>query len=123
MKFRHRHHYTPDEATALIPELERWIASVRRATVLCEAHGQALQGKLTRGEDAGGPDANAWARYQAELVTLRKAWARRDIQLLDWRQGTVGLPGFVSGKEVLLHWEAGQSEVKHWQPLSAPAEV
>lgn len=118
MKLRHRHHYTPAEATALIPRLERWVARVRRATVLCEAHGQALQGKWARGEDAGGPDANAWTRYQAELAALHNAWARRDIRLLDWRRGAVGLPGFIAGEEVLLWWEEGQTEVRHWQPLT-----
>ncbi|APD09083.1 MULTISPECIES: DUF2203 domain-containing protein [Thermus] len=107
--------FTKEEADALLPEIRRVLAQMRKArTELQEVQGRLPEARgLTRRtleEEArfllGSLEADA--RYLASLGVLLK----------DLDRGLVDFPARVGGEVVFLCWQEGEPEVAHYHPLS-----
>lgn len=119
MSWRFTHHYTREEARALLPQIGAWLAQLRRLQPLLEDQQRGLQKLLAQSRDLGGARVTHFLRTLAEAQTVLREFARRQIQLQDLDRGLVDFPAIVGGREVFLCWEEGEKEVEYWHELDA----
>lgn len=119
MSWRFSHHYTREEARALLPQIRAWLAKLRRLQPPLEDQQRGLQKLLAQGCDLGGARVTHFLRTLAETQTVLREFARRQIQLQDLDRGLVDFPAIVGGREVFLCWEEGEKEVEYWHELDA----
>ncbi|GAA5334200.1 MULTISPECIES: DUF2203 domain-containing protein [Thermus] len=107
--------FTKEEADALLPEIRRVLAQMRKARAelkevqdrLPEARGLARRALEEEARFLLG-SLEADARYLASLGVLLK----------DLDRGLVDFPARVGGEVVFLCWQEGEPEVAHYHPLS-----
>jgi hypothetical protein len=119
MSWRFTHHYTREEARALLPQIRVWLAKLRRLQPVLEDQQRGLQKLLAQGRDLGGERVTHFLRTLAEAQSVLREFARRQIQLQDLDRGLVDFPAIVGGREVFLCWEEGEKEVEYWHELDA----
>jgi hypothetical protein len=119
MSWRFTHHYTREEARALLPQIRVWLAKLRRLQPGLEDQQRGLQKLLAQGRDLGGERVTHFLRTLAEAQSVLREFARRQIQLQDLDRGLVDFPAIVGGREVFLCWEEGEKEVEYWHELDA----
>lgn len=110
-------HFTPDEADALIPELERIFAAVGELTAQAELKAAALRRRQDKGEDD--PAATAIERSQLQfLATGINEWMQKIVDLGALPKGVdpalVDFPGRVDGRDVYLCWKLGEAKVTYY---------
>jgi hypothetical protein len=119
MKPRFQHHYTRDEARALLPQVRTWleeIQSLRREMAKVE---QRLDSIMSGGSDAGGASVNAHAKTTARLHELLREFNRREIFIKDPDRGLVDFPAIVGGREVFLCWELDEDDIEFWHDIDS----
>lgn len=109
--------YTPEEATAMIPELTESLHRVKAARTTILEGGERV--RRSAAIDGGGAVTQ---EYWDALRTLRReveSFAERDIILRDADSGLLDFPGQVDGNDVLLCWRLGEDRVGWWHGLES----
>ncbi|HAV65638.1 MAG TPA: DUF2203 domain-containing protein [Verrucomicrobiales bacterium] len=119
MSHQFAHHYTRDQARALLPQLRTWLAEIQSLRAELAKYGQRLDSLMSAGDDAGGVSVNANARAVARLHLLSKEFSSRDIFIKDPDRGLVDFPAIIGGREVFLCWELDEEDVEFWHDIDA----
>ncbi len=117
MAHQYKHHYTRDEARALLPQLRQWLVRLRALRHELEKRDQRLGQLMDRGHDAGGPLVNEWVRIMADIRDVFAEFERREILIKDLERGLLDFPALVGGREVFLCWEQDEDDVEFWHEL------
>jgi hypothetical protein len=119
MKTRFTKHYTREEASALIPQLRRWLEQVnglRHELGRCD---KRISGLRAAGEDLGGDLVGRWIKTIAEVKLVVDEFQRREIVIKDIERGLLDFPAIIGGREVFLCWEKDEEKVEFWHELDA----
>ena len=107
-------HFTPEEAEALIPELERIFEAVAELTAQAEVKAASVR----RRRDEGDADPAAAAIERSQLQFLAQGindWMQKIVELGALPKGVepalVDFPGRVNGVEVYLCWKLGEKKL------------
>jgi hypothetical protein len=117
MTHRFRHHFTPAEATALIPDLARWLEELRPLTERVNRQAVRIQERLSDLGDQGGQRVNNQTRDQVRLQTLLGEFIQRGIRIRDLERGQVDFPALRGDREIFLTWQEGETSVIAWREI------
>jgi hypothetical protein len=112
-------HYTRDEATALLPQVRDWLATLQRLQRSLDKSERRIESLGADGGGAGGTLVNDWTRTLADINEIFRAFQQREIQIKDLDRGLVDFPAIIGGKEVFLCWEDGEEDIEFWHDLDA----
>jgi len=112
---RFARHYTVAEATALLPDVVRWLDEMRWMRQEVARLGERLAELRHELGEQGGTRANEWTRSMVRLETVIHEFRSRGIVVEDLDRGLVGFPSIMAGREVLLSWEEGDEAITYWK--------
>jgi hypothetical protein len=104
--------YSPDEATALLPDLIEALERIRSARQLVLSRGERIRSSARR-NGGGQPGTEYWealAVLRREVESLTK----QDILLRDPEMGLLDFPTRIEGRDVFLCWRLGEDRVRFW---------
>jgi hypothetical protein len=116
---RYTKHYSREEASALLPQVKRWLARLLELRAELEKADKRLASLLAPGCDIGGNLVNSWVRGLVQFQELLFEFHTREIQVKDLERGLIDFPAMIGGKEVFLCWENGEDDVEFWHDLDA----
>lgn len=108
-------HYTVAEATALLPDIGRWLEEMRLMRQEVARLGERLAELRHELGEQGGTRANEWTRSMVRLEAVIHEFRSRGIVVEDLDRGLVGFPSIMAGREVLLSWEEGDEAITYWK--------
>jgi hypothetical protein len=115
----HEHHYSLEDASALLPWLEELLVRMRSARDrLGDAEARAALAAAGASNGGGKPGkvvSEGFLELRDSMLELR----RRDIVLRDLDRGLVDFPALRDGREVYLCWEEGEPEIGFWHEPQA----
>jgi hypothetical protein len=114
-----RHHYTREEARALLPQVQGWLDRLVSLRDDLERYDDRLTGLLSPGCDLGGELVNSWVKTMAGIKQTVSEFSRREIQIKDLDRGLIDFPAIIGGREVFLCWEHGEDDIEYWHDLDA----
>lgn len=117
MSHRFQKHYTPDEASALLPQIRGWLKQInglREELARCDVRLEALR---KDGVDLGGETVARQVKFFADVQMVLQEFRSREILIKDFDRGLLDFPAIVSGREVFLCWEQDEESVEHWHDL------
>jgi hypothetical protein len=117
MKFEH--HYTRDQARALLPKIRDWLKRLVELRDAIEQYDLRLTELMGSGKDVGGTIVNSWVRSLVEVKEVLNQFNQRDIQIKDLERGLIDFPAVIEGKEVFLCWESDEDDIGFWHDLDA----
>jgi len=114
-------YFTPEEADALIPELERIFSAVAGLAATAELKAASLRRRQASGE--GDETSDAIERSQLQfLASGINDWMQRIVELGALPKGVepalVDFPSRVDGREAYLCWKLGEKKVSHYHPVN-----
>lgn len=118
MNRRFRHHYTPAEATALIPYINRWLLEMRLLKQSLDRQGERLMELLDDSGDQGGPRVSTHARGLVRWHELTREFARRDLRIRDLEAGRIDFPALRGDREIFLVWQEGDTKIEAWREIT-----
>ena len=114
-------YFTPEEADALIPELEKIFEAVASLAAQAELKAESLRRRQTAGD---GDEAGA-AIERSQLQFLASGindWMQKIVELGALPKGVepalVDFPARVNGDEAYLCWKLGEKRVAHYHPVN-----
>lgn len=115
--------FTPQEVNELIPDLSRLIAYLRRLDGEFQEKLSMLKQVKVEAHRNGQAEGDPFMAAEAELEFLRLLLQAQFTQVKELggevKQGfLVDFPGLIDGKEVLLCWQPGETEVRHYHELN-----
>jgi hypothetical protein len=119
-----KRYFTPQEVNERIPELGRIIAYLRRLDGEFQEKLSLLkQAKVEAHKGGGQPEGDPFMAAEAELEFLRLLLQAQFTQVKELggevKQGfLVDFLGQIDGQEVLLCWQPGETEVRHYHGLN-----
>ncbi len=119
MPNRFRHHYTRDEARALLPQIRVWLHQLNEQRSLSEKLDRRLSQSLQAGHDAGGETVNRLIKGLAAMRDVAQEFEKREIQIKDLDRGLIDFPALIGGREVFLCWEQDEEDIEFWHDLEA----
>lgn len=111
------HHYTVEEARALLPLIRIWLAKLDLLQAQLQSADRAIDSILASGADAGGTTVNDRVRLELERSQIMEEFTARSLVLRDHERGKIDFPSIREGREVFLCWERTESSVDHWREL------
>jgi hypothetical protein len=110
----HRHHYTVEQADALLPTVTAILRRLRTARSELASGGFDADLAL-RAESSGG----AWPgdAHASAAVALTLGFERleaHEVLVRDLDRGLVDFPAVRDGREIYLCWEEGEEEIGFW---------
>lgn len=114
-------YFTPEEADALIPELEKIFGAVADLTARAEAKSASLRKRQTTVDEdhAGAEIDRSQLQFLASLINERM---QEIIELGALPKGVspalVDFPSRVEGAEAYLCWKLGEKRVTHFHPVN-----
>lgn len=117
-----KRYYTPQEVNERIPDLSRVIAYLRRLDGEFQEKLSLLKQAKVEAHRIGQPEGDPFMGAEAELEFLRLLLQAQFAQVKEMggevKQGfLVDFPGQIDGQEVLLCWQPGETEVRHYHGL------
>lgn len=114
-------YFTPEEADALIPELEKIFTAVAGLAAQAEAKAADLRRRHMRGD--GDEAAAAIERSQLQFLSSGiNDWLQKIVALGALPKGVdpalVDFPARVAGEEAYLCWKIGEKRVAHYHPVN-----
>ena len=113
-------HFRPEEADALIPELEKIFETIAELTALAEVKAASLRSR----QDSANDDHAGAAIERSQLQFLAQgidAWMQKIVELGALPKGVepalVDFPARIDGREVYLCWKLGENRVTHYHPI------
>ena len=119
MNHRFDKHYSREEATALLPQIRKWLDQLNRLRDDLHRYEKRLSGLTEQGNDIGGGTVNQWIRVLADMQELLAEFQQREIFIKDLDRGLLDFPAIIGGREVFLCWEADEESVEFWHDLEA----
>ena len=117
MTRRFSKHYTRDEARALLPQVQAWLAEMLDTRDRLKRFEKRVDSLMAGGADVGGETVNGWLKSKFRFAGLLEEFQRREIHLKDLDRGLVDFPAIYQGREVFLCWEQGEEDIEHWHEL------
>ena len=114
---RFHHHYTVEEARALLPQIRTWLAKLDLLQAQLQSADRAIDSILVSGADAGGTTVNDRVRLELERSQIMEEFTERSLILRDYERGKVDFPSIREGREVFLCWERTETSVEYWREL------
>ena len=114
---RFHHHYTVEEARALLPQIRTWLTRLDFLQAQLQSADRAIDSILASGADAGGTTVNDRVRLELERTHVMEEFANRSLILRDHERGKVDFPSIREGRGVFLCWERSESSVEYWREL------
>ena len=114
---RFHHHYTVEEARALLPQIRTWLAKLDLLQAQLQSADRAIDSILASGADAGGTTVNDRVRLELERSQVMEQFTERSLILRDYERGKVDFPSIREGREVFLCWERAETSVEYWREL------
>lgn len=113
-------YFTPEEADALIPELEKIFEAVASLAAQAELKAESLRRRQTGGD--GDEAAAAIERSQLQfLASGINDWMQKIVELGALPKGVepalVDFPARIDGREAYLCWKLGEKRVTHYHPV------
>jgi hypothetical protein len=108
------HHFTVEEANALLPGLTEALEEIQKAREIVLAGAEHIRRSASM--DGGGAVSQ---EYWDALRTMRarlEALAEQGIILRDAESGLVDFPSHREGRDVFLCWRLGEDSVAFWHP-------
>lgn len=117
-----KRYFTPQEVNELIPDLSRLIAYLRRLDGEFQEKLSMLKQAKVEAHRSGQTEGDPFMAAEAELEFLRLLLQAQFTQVKEMggevKQGfLVDFPGLIDEKEVLLCWQPGETEVRHYHEL------
>ena len=110
--------FSLEQANSSLPLVRRIVQDIIQASVKVrdfqeqfeslQNKGDSVQAKSTMAELSGAREK--YREFCRELAGL-------GCRLCDERSGTVEFPAVVKGRQVVLSWRAGDSQINHWHDL------
>jgi hypothetical protein len=117
MTFRFTHHYSRDEARALLPQVRQWLNRLHERRRSFEKCDKRLGQMLGQGNDLGGKMVNEWITGLCEIKAILQEFQQREIQIKDVERGLIDFPAILGGREVFLCWEQDEEDIEYWHDL------
>jgi len=117
MAFQFQHHYSREEARALLPLIRQWLEELQALRLQLRHLHNVMNGPLSEGADLGGADVQAWVKALVKLRRIMREFRQREIQIKDLDRGLIDFPAIIGGREVFLCWEKDEEDVEHWHDL------
>ena len=118
----HSHHYSLDEASALLPWVREQIERLRSARArLGDGEERDSLVAALHGNGGGRPGrvvSEAFLELRETMLELRE----RDVVLRDLERGLFDFPSLRGDREVYLCWEEGEPEIGFWHDPEAGFE-
>lgn len=113
-------YFTPEEADALIPELEKIFEAVAELAAQAEVKAAALRARERAGDED--PAASAIERGQLQFLAQGINERLQRIAALGAspkgvEPALVDFPSRLDGRDVYLCWKLGEKRVSHWHPV------
>lgn len=117
-----KRYFTPQEVNGLIPDLSRLIAYIRRLDGEFQEKLSMLKQAKVEAHRTGQPEGDPFMGAEAELEFLRLLLQAQFTQVKEMggevKQGfLVDFLGLIDDQEVLLCWQPGETEVRHYHGL------
>ncbi len=127
-RYRFQKHFTPDEASRMLPLVTR----ISRDVVSLYAELSERQERLAAiRQRYDHHDDSAETPYSEEFHQMERQLERDAVRLEGFSQeieqlgaqigdvpaGTIDFPALLDGREVLLCWSPGETEVAHWHEV------
>ncbi len=114
------HHFTLEEARALLPELQRVFKLIHRGRDQLQKADQRLAEVLAQtGGDLGGEAVSTMLTFlvavNQELARIR-SWG---VVVKDLDRGLVDFPHLRDGHEVFLCWEIDEEDIEFWHDIDS----
>lgn len=119
MAWRFKHHYTLDEARALLPRVRKWLAEATELVRQLQKSDSVLEQLMAGGNDVGGPTVNRRVRAMLDFRAVLREFQQRDIQVKDLDRGLIDFPAIIGGREVFLCWESDEEDIEFWHDLES----
>lgn len=113
-------YFTPEEADALIPEIEKIFEAVADLTARAEVKAASLRKRQTAPDDdqAGAAIERSQLQFLAQGIN---EWMQKIVELGALPKGVapalVDFPSRVDGQEAYLCWKLGEKKVSHYHPV------
>lgn len=117
MSHQFAHHFTPAEATALIPSVTQWLHELRLLKQTLDRQGERLAELIYDYGDQGGPRVNEQTRTVLRWRELLNEFARRGVQIRDLENGQLDFPALRGEHEIFLSWQEGDPQVDAWREI------
>lgn len=117
--FQFKHHYTLEEARALLPQIRKWLDLLKHSRERAEQLEKRFEGLLAEGDDIGGDSVNQYLKSLSDLRAILIEFHRREIQIKDLERGLIDFPSLRDGREVFLCWERDEDDIEHWHELDS----
>ena len=115
----HKHHWTPEQANALLPLVGETVRRLREARRELATGGFdadfALHAEATGGAWPGREQARAALVLQLGFERLEQL----DVVVRDLERGLVDFPSLREGDEIYLCWLLDEPAVGHWHAVEA----
>jgi hypothetical protein len=115
----HVRHYSPEEASAALPEVAELLQRMRRAREhLTDTEARAALEEAAPTNGGGEPGrivSEGFLELRESLMGLREL----DVVLRDLERRLVDFPTLRGGREVYLCWEEGEDEIAFWHEPDA----
>jgi len=113
-------YFTPEEADALIPELEKIFEAVAELTAMAELKAANLRKRQLSGDEdqAGAVIERSQLQFLASGIN---EWLQKIVELGALPKGVdpalVDFPSRVDGREAYLCWKLGEKSVTYYHPV------
>ena len=114
-----KHHFTRDEARALLPQVRSWLEKLNQARRNLQKTDQRITQLLAAGDDVGGELANTQVKILSEIKSLLREFEQREIQIKDLERGLIDFPAIIGGREVFFCWESDDEDIEFWHDLDS----
>lgn len=113
-------YFTPEEADALIPDIEKIFEAIAELTAKAELKAAGLRKRQTTNDRD--PAGEAIERSQLQFLAQGiNAWMQKIVELGALPKGVapalVDFPSRVDGHEAYLCWKLGEKRVTHYHPV------
>lgn len=119
MHHKFRHHYTLEEARALLPRIRKWLVEIHQLRRRLKPLDLRIEQLLAGGADIGGDSVQHQAKLLAQLQRVVREFYTREIQIKDIDRGLIDFPAILEGREVFLCWELEDDDIEFWHELDS----
>jgi len=117
MSHQFPHHFTPAEATALIPNLTQWLHELRLLKQTLDRQAERLAELIYDFGDQGGHRVNEQTRMLVQWQEVLGQFSGRGIQIRNLETGELDFPALRGDQEIFLSWQEGDTQVDAWREI------